>query len=234
MTRKPKPAKKPSKKPSKPKAETTAYYRQVTPWQVMALAKTVQQLTAEIAKMRKMVDAAKRNAAPEPTDARAELPAIALGGVKEDLAMREKLLDELLADLAQMTAARDDPSFDDVAKMAARWHYTECDRIAKELLGELEQARADSLCARVSAHGFLRRLVTDRVDAHDHVINEAKAEMLLVASANRSAYWQEFGEAADLTRRAACALTADIWERLEARIDEWDTDESASGENADG
>lgn len=124
------------------------------------------------------------------------------------------------------------PDFDDVMRLARRWHYSEVRSLADEAIKECLKACAtdDSDHAR---REWLTTWVDETTDGHSHVIYTGQASMLLAASDNEDA-WEELGDSMpDVSARACMALRADVWELLEARDDEWKPGGDADADDGD-
>jgi hypothetical protein len=122
-------------------------------------------------------------------------------------------------------AKLDSPEFRFVSEIAQRWHYSEVRSIAHEAIKDLARTRGTIPMTEHKAREWLTERVNHEAQDHEHVIYPEQASVLLAASDNEEAYVEQgFGESADTSARARCALRADIWQLLEARSDEWEHD----------
>jgi hypothetical protein len=122
----------------------------------------------------------------------------------------------------------DAPSFDAVMRTARRWYYSAVRSLADEAITVAKGADPGDH-RRYAMSNWL----DETLDGHQLVIINAQAEMTIAASDNSDTI--DEAEAAELTigQRAYYAIRADVWQLLDARTDEWESNEE-SDETEDG
>lgn len=127
------------------------------------------------------------------------------------------------------------PDFEEIMRMARRWHFTEVRSIATEAIRELaDHERRDGVLDEDDRREWLTTWIDETTDGHSHVIYTAQAAMLLAASDNEDAYQDDASEETpDVSTRACYALRADVWQLIEACEDEWNPDPPDENEDED-